>query len=165
MLHLNSKAQTLSPYVIASAGDYVVNGNVSLSYTIGEPMVQTLYSTKNILTQGFQQPMDTISNSSLSSVNEKIVDNGSPFSIEVYPNPFSDYIFIKVRGESNDKLTIELVNTLGQECLLPVVLEYFGGTNVYKVNTGSLAMGIYIVRVTSSNSNLLHSIKLNRTLY
>lgn len=163
-MHICSKAQTLSPYVIASAGNYVINGNASLSYTIGEPIVQTLYSTKNILTQGFQQPMDTISMSGTSSI-ENVVDLTAPFSIGAYPNPFTDYIFIKIQGSSSDKFTIELVNTLGQQCMLPVTLEYYGGTNVYKVNTGSLAMGIYILRASSLNNNLIHSIKLNRTSY
>ena len=49
-------AQSVSPEVVASAGDYYENANVSLSWTLGEIATET-YSTGNIiLTQGFQQP-------------------------------------------------------------------------------------------------------------
>lgn len=49
------QGQTISPEVIASAGDYFENGNGSLSWTLGELATET-YSNGNItLTQGFQQ--------------------------------------------------------------------------------------------------------------
>jgi hypothetical protein len=55
-------AQTLSPQVIASAGGYQSNASASLSFTIGETVIQTFTSPNNILTQGFQQPYSMILN-------------------------------------------------------------------------------------------------------
>ena len=54
----------LSPQLVSSAGKYVVNGGVSLSYSIGECITKTAYyldsiSPNFILTQGFQQSFDT----------------------------------------------------------------------------------------------------------
>ncbi len=49
-------AQTLKPFVIATAGGYQSNASGSLSFTIGETNTQTLTSAGNMLTQGFQQP-------------------------------------------------------------------------------------------------------------
>jgi len=42
--------------VIGSTGGYVVGPAMSLSSTVGEPVVQSLFSVNGILTQGFQQP-------------------------------------------------------------------------------------------------------------
>jgi hypothetical protein len=50
-------AQSLSPEVIASSGDYYENANASLSWTLGEIATETYSAGGSILTQGFQQPI------------------------------------------------------------------------------------------------------------
>lgn len=47
--------QSLSPYLVSSGGDHVNNGGIYLSYSIGEPIIQTINDTSIILTQGFHQ--------------------------------------------------------------------------------------------------------------
>ncbi len=49
-------SQANAQQVIASAGGYFQNENLSLSFTLGEPVIETLQSAELILTQGFQQP-------------------------------------------------------------------------------------------------------------
>ena len=164
-IRIECKAQFISQNVIASSGNYTLNGNTSLSYTIGEPIVQTFYSAKNTLTQGFQQPVDTLilsQDSSKNSISEVISETN--FFINVYPNPFSNYINIQLSETSlHDNFTIELFNTIGQECITPILVEYSGGENIYKINTENLLMGIYVLRARSSLNNTTKSILLNRT--
>lgn len=50
-------AQSVSPEVISSAGDYYENSNGSLSWTLGEIATETYTAGNIILTQGFQQPI------------------------------------------------------------------------------------------------------------
>ena len=50
-------AQSVSPEVIASSGDYYKNENISLSWTLGEIATETYSNGSVILTQGFQQPV------------------------------------------------------------------------------------------------------------
>jgi hypothetical protein len=50
-------AQSVSPEVTTSAGDYYNNGNISLSWTLGEIATETFSNGGVILTQGFQQPV------------------------------------------------------------------------------------------------------------
>ena len=50
-------AQTASPQVVASSGDYYQGANASLSWTLGEIATETYSNGSNILTQGFQQPV------------------------------------------------------------------------------------------------------------
>ncbi|MDC0231655.1 SprB repeat-containing protein, partial [Aureispira] len=52
-------AQEISRHVVASGGNYSTSTNISVSATIGEPVVNTLTSSGLILTQGFQQPSIT----------------------------------------------------------------------------------------------------------
>ncbi len=51
-----SFGQSLTPVVYSSAGGYYTSSNVSLSLTIGEPVIETYVTPNNILTTGFQQP-------------------------------------------------------------------------------------------------------------
>ena len=55
-----SFSQQLSRYVVATGGNYSTASGISVSSTIGEPMVNTLTATGFILTQGFQQASITI---------------------------------------------------------------------------------------------------------
>ncbi|MCB2218849.1 MAG: hypothetical protein KQI35_00535 [Bacteroidetes bacterium] len=52
-----SIAQTVSPQVIATSGDYFEGTGVSLSWTLGELVTETFAAGDIILTQGFQQPL------------------------------------------------------------------------------------------------------------
>ncbi|MCD4694622.1 MAG: hypothetical protein K8S16_00165 [Bacteroidales bacterium] len=57
LLSLTVAAQSLSPEVIASSGDYYEGTNNSISFTLGEIATETYSNGSNILTQGFQQPV------------------------------------------------------------------------------------------------------------
>lgn len=73
---------TISRQVIGSMGGYQVGTTMSLSSTVGEPVVQTLFSVNQILTQGFQQPnYNTDSLVTYEVINEscKGASNGSIF--------------------------------------------------------------------------------------
>jgi len=48
--------QAKAQQVIATSGGYYENDNLSLSWTLGEPVIETFNSGGLILTQGFQQP-------------------------------------------------------------------------------------------------------------
>jgi gliding motility-associated-like protein len=73
---------TLDRQVIGSTGSYQVGTTMSLSSTVGESAVQSLFSVNNILTQGFQQPsMNVDSIVTYEVINESCngASNGSIF--------------------------------------------------------------------------------------
>lgn len=49
---------SISPYLASSGGSFVANGALSLSFSIGEAVIETLTSDSLIFTQGFQQPFN-----------------------------------------------------------------------------------------------------------
>jgi len=51
-----ANAQSVSPEVIATSGDYYENANISISWSLGEVVTETFTGASIILTQGFQQP-------------------------------------------------------------------------------------------------------------
>jgi hypothetical protein len=56
MLSMNMLAQTLSPFVLSSAGQSASAGGVQLSWNLGETFTTSAASNKNWLTHGFEQP-------------------------------------------------------------------------------------------------------------
>lgn len=53
---INATFQTTAEEVVATAGGYYEGENLSLSWTVGEPIIETFAGSDLILTQGFQQP-------------------------------------------------------------------------------------------------------------
>ncbi len=70
-------AQSVSPQVVASSGDYYQGTNASLSWTLGEIATETYSNGSTILTQGFQQPVSV----SITGINlDLLVYLEGPFS-------------------------------------------------------------------------------------
>lgn len=94
---------TIERQVIGSTGSYQVGSTMSLSSTVGEAVVQSLFSVSRILTQGFQQPEG--GNDSLVDyevINESCpgAKNGSIFinSVTGCPGPYT--ISISLVGDT-----------------------------------------------------------------
>ncbi|MCH8318269.1 MAG: hypothetical protein IIA88_07200 [Bacteroidetes bacterium] len=51
----SAKSQSLSPEVYSTSGDYFTGTNATLSWTIGESIIETFSGSNAIITQGFQQ--------------------------------------------------------------------------------------------------------------
>jgi len=94
---------TISRQVIGSTGSFATGTSMTLSSTVGEAVVQSLFSVNNILTQGFQQPSVSIT----SVVNYEVINescngakNGSIFinSVPGCAGPYS--IIITAVGDS-----------------------------------------------------------------
>lgn len=104
---LNTFSQQLSPEVIASAGDHFENGDVSLSWTLGEPVIAT-FEGNYILTQGFHQDLYIIT-----AIDEIKLDN---ISIDIYPNPTPNFVNIKVNSEKqiNQSCLVQLFDANGR---------------------------------------------------
>jgi hypothetical protein len=79
-------AQTNSLQVVGSAGNTATSGNTQLTWTIGEPIVNTASNTNNVLTQGFNQGALIIT----------AIDDLKNMSVTIQPNPTSDFAIINL---------------------------------------------------------------------
>ena len=138
-----SMAQSITPFVIASTGNFSTAANFTLSSTLGEVMVTTETGANNILTQGFQQPAIPVT-----SV-QQIDQDGT--LITVYPNPAIDHLTVEISSDKYDRFDIELFDLPGQEIFVKYEEDQYSTTNIYTINTSALAPSIYLLRITSYN--------------
>jgi len=130
-------SQQLSPEVISSGGDHFQNGDLSLSWTIGETVISTLESDY-ILTQGFHQDFFIIT-----AVDEQKLEN---ISVNIFPNPTPDYINIEWRSDSKtvENISIQLLDANGR---LIIEKTFNSSQEIMKLNLQSFERSHYILRL------------------
>lgn len=131
-------AQQITPFVIASAGDFFSSQNFSVSWTLGEMATETI-GTDVILTQGFQQP----SYSTGTYVPPVASDQ---FRIKVYPVPAYNTLTVQVKGNENTDLNLDLYDALGRK-LISARME--AGTPEYEMDLSQIHPGVYFLKVTT----------------
>ncbi|MFM2016561.1 MAG: hypothetical protein RL007_217 [Bacteroidota bacterium] len=92
----------------------------------------------------------TLNGCSFTSINETPALNNSP--VNAYPNPFTNEINFSIYQDHPEKISVTLINSLGQEVIAPVTVQGSTGTNYVNVPLpADLAEGIYVMRISSGN--------------
>jgi hypothetical protein len=73
--------------------------------------------------------------------------------IEIYPNPVSDFLEIRLFEPDINDLDISIIDQLGKEKIHKLIDGYGG-----QVDVSSLPPGIYILRVKGTNSSFVHKL-------
>lgn len=134
-------AQSITPEVIASAGDHFDNGTNQLSWTLGEVVIDTYDNGSNILTQGFHQTQLTVT-----SVEEALAD----IRLNMYPNPTSEFLNIDL---GNNKSDIELrLFDMGGKLVLQDKIEAYQTNYVLPMN--KVATGNYLIQMNSVDGKM-----------
>ena len=97
--------QDSSHYVIGSAGDVFDDGSIFMSFTVGEPVIQTIGAGNTFLTQGFHQ--DKMIISTIAEIPQLM------FDMRAYPNPAAKAVYFDPGGAKN--LNLSLRDMLGIE--------------------------------------------------
>ncbi len=139
--------QTTKPDVITSAGGYDANATNKLSWTIGEPVIETISNATNQLTQGIQQGFWDITT---------VVDNTeNRIKITLYPNPATDYVNLEMPFQENQIITYQLYDLYGK-CLQNQKIT----APITKINLNTYPVTVYILNVLSPDKKLMKSFKL-----
>lgn len=141
-------SQNSTPDIVTSAGGYQSNGLGSLSWTMGEPIIETGNAPNNFLTQGFEQPTSII----ISNVDD--VSNPAA-NVTAYPNPSASLVYIS--SSSKDPLRAEVLDLAGQ-----VVYKKAISTEDNVLVLGTLANGVYLLRLFTIEGKLLQTLKLEK---
>lgn len=139
-------AQTVSPQVVATGGNFISSSAGSISYTIGETVTPTLTGGSNIITQGFQQPTDIV-NGLLD------IDKEAAGSFSVYPIPATDKLWYGYEFPETGRVTIALHTLLGQAMEYTLTEAYASGKVVHSFDCTALAAGSYILSATFTDGN------------
>jgi hypothetical protein len=145
-LSLLSNAQSAEQQVIAASGNHGASATHQLSWTIGEPVIETAVATNNSLTQGFHQ------------TNLVITDVSEPglaaFEMTVFPNPSMDFIYLNVSNRNQQMAEYILYDETGRILQQKQIVE-----DISMIDLNTLASAAYFL-VISSNSGVVKTFKV-----
>ena len=144
-------AQSITPQVVATAGNYASNGGYSVSWTLGEPVIATATNSGTTLTQGFQQPTYNV----LSLTNGKI----EGFEVNVYPNPSSDFIVIDWTTDEKNMLYISLYDMAGK---LITNQSYSAAQDKASMNLSNLASAQYLLEIRNKDNSIAKVFQISK---
>lgn len=133
-----AEAQIISNQVLSVSGDHFTSANHSISWTLGETMVNSWFGANNIMTEGFQQ-----TNIFISKINEK---QPSKISVSVYPNPSADIINIHFSETNNHTFVIKLFDLSGRQIIHEKKIVQANQSNI-SLNLSAYASGQYLMVV------------------
>jgi hypothetical protein len=139
-------AQNFPRQVIATAGNISQSGNISLSWTVGQPgPVQNTTPSGFYLTQGFQQGDEW-----WVSVNEIVVNL---ITIDLYPNPSSGLLHLKGTLPSGGVCYCQLFDNNGKLVYNSNFNAGIGGEVYTDFDFSFLTTGSYYMKLTGGEGS------------
>lgn len=140
--------QVFNPEVIASAGDYAMGSNSGMSWTIGEPVSNTVADDRIVMSQGFQQG-SAVYITGLMDVT---------FVVEVFPVPAKDLVNLRITSTTEEtSLMIQLYDVLGNEVFRDFSDYIFYNT---QIPVWSYSTGMMLLKVTDLKKQQYKSFKI-----
>jgi hypothetical protein len=137
-----SFSQSIQNEVVASGGNYFENSSGSISFTIGEPVIETL-ENGNILTQGFQQPVLSLTEA----------DEVTEIEIEMtaYPNPTRDRIILSFTESLDNDITYRVTSICGTTSATNTILK---GTSDTEIDMSGFTSGSYVLTMVQGDKKV-----------
>lgn len=144
-------AQSITPEVIASAGEHFTGSNAQLSWTIGEVVIETVTDGNNFITQGFHQPFG-----SEIGIEEDLPEG---MEVKIYPNPVREQLMITLQG--NDMpLNLRMFDMTGK---LVNSRTIAANTGSVILNVAGLANAAYLLQLVSDDKQYFATYKIQKT--
>ena len=134
--------------VVASAGNSNSVNGITVDWTLGEPVIETIGNSEIILTQGMQQSGILVTN-----LNEIKIPG---VVIKVYPNPVNDLIHIEVIQDEEEFYFCELSDIKGGNAKYKMIVS-----NPQEIDMSKFKPGIYVLRVLNKR---LQSVKVYKLI-
>jgi hypothetical protein len=134
--------------VISASGTEFIQPSGSITYTLGEPVVETVSNSNSTLTQGFNQPWIDIN----TDVNGPV-----PVNISIYPNPTRHYLHLDI-ADSPSGHRYEFFDAKGALVLSGRVEDRLTTLDIQHLSSGG-----YVFRLYSPQATIPYSYKINIT--
>jgi hypothetical protein len=125
--------------VISSSGNYYKQSHGSIAYTVGESVTETFSSGNTVVTQGFHQPVISVT----------ALNNESISDISLYPNPSSDFIILDVKKDNGKEIFYSIYDMNGK--LLESKIVQADQT---EISLSNYAPASYIFKVSDRNKDI-----------
>lgn len=132
-----SQNLSLAGSVVSISGSYTTSTDNSLSWTVGESVVDILTSANYILTVGFQQNWERIVE--IEDVEEKTQP-------AVYPNPGTREVFIRINGNVTSEVLIEIFDLQGSK-IYSERKNNLMDDQLITIDVSNLKTGMYLLHV------------------
>ena len=139
-----AKAQQTSPEIISTSGNYDYNANNSISWTIGELVIETESNSNNTLTQGFHQTNYIITD---------MEDSELDYQVSVYPNPTTNHVFVKMNN--TEDFHIYLYDLNGK-----MLSHSKNEKQTAQIDMSIFAAASYILRLYNAENQFIRSYKI-----
>ncbi len=137
-LSSNLVGQSISSYVITSAGDAIMSDEGALYLSIGEPMNTELTGGEVMISQGFLQV--TIADRILNS--EELLEE----SVTVYPNPVAEELRFDLE-DAYEQYSLRVYNTSGQ------IIHTTESLSSSRLNVKDYSVGTYFLTLHKDNKS------------
>ena len=150
-------SQSFERKVVASAGKETNNGlagtsKMLMTYTIGETLINGKSNSSYNLSNGFIQPIG-ITPISPPATSGMVL---APGDIAVYPNPFGTYLMLNGQEESEEKVSVQLIDQQGKLILQQSILPHN-----YKLEIPQhCAPGTYFLNMYTINGQFIQQNRL-----
>lgn len=141
---IHAKAQSTS----LSAGGNIYGSGGSASISIGQVFFFSTSNSTVDISEGVQQPFE------ISVINSVENNHQIDLSYSIYPNPTTDYIFLKVDGTELKHLSYTLFDITGKLVANDVI-----NNNETSITMAKLPSSVYILKVLM-NSREVKSFKI-----
>jgi len=142
---LSSVVYVSAQEVISAAGETKSTAEYEVSWTIGEPVIATGSSGSYSLTQGFHQPILSV------TPTEIFADD---LNIEVYPNPAREFVTIN-SDQLLENAEYALFSLSGKKLMEGKIMN-----KTTKLSIENRASGSYLLKLTGENSRPLQTFKI-----
>ena len=126
--------------VVSTAGSYGETTSGSLSWTVGEPVIETITDGTNTLTQGFQQSKLTVT-----AISDLKVPG---IELSVYPNPTSSFLSIEIKSDKQRNFMLNLFDLSGK-----LILQKKMTGNKQTIKMQNYKPGTYILKILQGKDN------------
>jgi hypothetical protein len=140
-------ATSYAQEVVASSGNSGSAAGYTVDWTLGEPVIETISGSGNILTQGMHQTKllaTAISETELPGLE-----------VKVYPNPTGRFLKIEIIQTGDEQFFYEISDITGRKSVLKQMQ-----TNTEEIDMGSYVSGIYFLNVVSQNHKIVKVFKI-----
>ena len=127
--------------VISTSGNHHEAGDRSISWTLGETVIETFKADENILTQGFHQ-------SKLTVVSVEEIDM-TRYNITAFPNPTKSYVTLNVETDKYENMSFMLYDLNGN-----LIKQGFIHDKKTEISFEGLKPAVYFIRIIEGNKNL-----------
>ncbi len=124
--------------VVGSAGNSHQVGDMTISWTLGEMVIESFFLDDLILTQGMHQPVLIVT-----SVEDCIACS---YEFALYPNPAAEYVLLEFNNAEVAAFNYRLINASGH------ILD-FGNIDqsLQRINLSDYKNGYYILSIYEKN--------------